>query len=88
MFNRKYALTQEGSTFRKGQRERISEFTLADTRGCSCGQLIDVADGTNDYHFNQFPSLKRQMQSLFPYYTDGARRNGCSISVLRMIQDN
>ena len=85
LFNR-YALTSAGDIFRVGPRKKVSAYTLADTRGCSCEQLVDVAEGVRDYHFVQFPSLLRQMHSLFPFYTAGARQYGCGTAILNMVR--
>jgi len=87
LFNR-YALARNNSFFFvEGPRKKISNYSLEDTRGCSCEQLIDVAEGTRDYHFNQYPSLLRNMHSLFPFYTNGARRFGCGKAILDMIKN-
>lgn len=88
MLFKRYALTQNSFIFRVGPRKEISDFTLKDTTGCSCEQLIDVAEGVKEYRFGQFPRVLRQMQSLFPFYTEGARRNGCGKAVLDMIKKN
>ena len=88
MLFKRYALTSDSHIFRKGPRKKIAEFTLSDTKGCSCEQLIDVAQGKKNYRFAQYPRLKRQMRSLFPFYTRGARQFGCGKAILRMIQRN
>lgn len=85
LFNR-FALTHNEFAFREGPRRRVSEFTLSDTHGCSCEQLIDVAENAKTYRFSQFPSLLRDMRSLFPFYTDGARRYGCGKAVIDMVR--
>ncbi|MBU2259845.1 type II secretion system GspH family protein [Patescibacteria group bacterium] len=86
MLFERYALTSEGDVFRKGPRKKISPYRLTDTKGCSCEQLIDVAEGSQPYYFEQFPILYRNMRSLFPHYTEGARNNGCPKAVLRMVE--
>ncbi|MFH0851808.1 MAG: thrombospondin type 3 repeat-containing protein, partial [Candidatus Peregrinibacteria bacterium] len=83
LFNR-YALTGTTGIFREGPRKKIGSFTLEDTRGCSCEQLVDVAEGVRDYYFAQTPLLLRELQSLFPFYTNGARQYGCGTAILRM----
>ncbi|MDP6561797.1 MAG: thrombospondin type 3 repeat-containing protein, partial [Candidatus Peribacteraceae bacterium] len=85
---KRYALTKDSHIFRIGPRKKVAEFTLSDTKGCSCEQLIDVAEGKKSYRFTQYPRLKRQMRSLFPFYTRGARQSGCGKAILRMIQRN
>lgn len=86
MLFRRFALTSGGDVFRKGPRKKISQYRVTDTKGCSCEQLIDVAEGTKPYYFEQFPTLYRNMRSLFPHYTVGARNNGCPKAVLRMVK--
>jgi type II secretory pathway pseudopilin PulG len=87
LFDR-YALTSTSFIFREGPRKRVSNYTLDDTRGCSCEQLIDVAENVKAYYFDQYPSLQRKMRSLFPFFTNGARKNGCSEAVLKMVKNN
>ncbi|MBM3231538.1 hypothetical protein FJZ28_04420 [Candidatus Peregrinibacteria bacterium] len=83
---KRFALTHNEFGFRQGPQRKVSEFTLSDTYGCSCEQLIDVAENVKVYRFSQFPNLLRQMQSLFPFYTEGARRYGCGKSVIEMVK--
>ncbi|OIO54380.1 hypothetical protein AUJ46_03535 [Candidatus Peregrinibacteria bacterium CG1_02_54_53] len=83
LFNR-YALTGTTGIFRGGPRKRVSSFSLSDTRGCSCEQLIDVAEGVREYYFTSEPLLLRELKSLFPFYTNGARQFGCGTAILRM----
>ncbi|MDD5074872.1 MAG: hypothetical protein PHO54_03255 [Candidatus Peribacteraceae bacterium] len=86
MLFKRFALTESGNIFREGPRKKVSQYTLADARGCSCEQLVDVAEGKRSYNFVQFPSLERQMRSLFPFYTSGARQFGCGSAILNMIK--
>ena len=88
MLFKRYALTRDSFIFHEGPRKRVSNFTLEDTFGCSCEQMVDVAEGVKSYRFDQFPRLKRFMRSLFPYYTQGARKYGCGKSMIRIIQKN
>lgn len=83
LFNR-YALAGTTGVFREGPRKRVSAFSLSDTRGCSCEQLVDVAEGVREYHFGSEPLLLRELKSLFPFYTNGARQFGCGTAILRM----
>jgi hypothetical protein len=83
LFNR-YALTSTTGIFREGPRKKVSAYTLADTRGCSCEQLVDVAEGVRVYYFAQTPLLLWELRSLFPFYTSGARQFGCGTAILRM----
>ena len=85
---RRYALTNSSPVFRSGPRKKfVSEFSLNETKGCSCSQLIDVAEGKKTYHFKQFPRLYRNMRSLFPFYTRGARSFGCGNAIMKMIKN-
>ena len=84
----RYALTSNEFAFRFGPQRKVSEFTLADTHGCSCEQIIDVAENSKQYRFSQFPNLLTQIRSLFPFYTEGAKKNGCGKAVLQMVQKN
>lgn len=83
LFSR-YALTGTTGIFREGPRKRVSAFSLNDTRGCSCEQLVDVAEGVREYYFTAEPLLLRELKSLFPFYTNGARQFGCGAAILRM----
>lgn len=83
LFSR-YALTSTTGIFREGPRKRVSSFSLLDTRGCSCEQLVDVAEGVREYYFTSEPSLLRELKSLFPFYTNGARQFGCGSAILKM----
>jgi len=83
LFSR-YALTGTTGIFREGPRKRVSSYTLSDTRGCSCEQLVDVAEGVREYYFTSEPSLLRELKSLFPFYTNGARQFGCGSAILKM----
>jgi len=87
LFNR-YALTRDSVIFHEGPRKKVGDYTLADTAGCSCEQLVDVAEGKRSYRFDQFPRVQRQMRSLFPFYTNGARKYGCGKAMIQMIQKN
>lgn len=88
MLFKRFALTSDSHIFREGPRKKIGSFTLEDTKGCSCEQLVDVAEGKKSYRFTQYPRLERQMRSLFPFYTRGARQYGCGKAILRMVQKN
>ncbi|KKW38907.1 MAG: hypothetical protein UY87_C0059G0005 [Candidatus Peribacteria bacterium GW2011_GWC2_54_8] len=85
LFDR-FALTADSPIFRHGPRKKIGQYTLSDTKGCSCEQLVDVAENKKTYHFPQFPRLHRQMRSLFPFYTTGARDFGCGKAIVDMVK--
>ncbi|MBU0458752.1 thrombospondin type 3 repeat-containing protein [Patescibacteria group bacterium] len=84
-FNR-FALTNNSTVFSKGPRKKIGEFTINDTKGCSCEQLLDVAENIKSYYFDQYPLLHRNLRALFPAYTQGARRNGCYYRLLNVVK--
>lgn len=74
--------------FREGPREKVSGYSIADTRGCSCEQLLDAIEGKGYHRFEEEPSLYRQMKNLFEFYVRTSRKNGCSESLLRMVSDS
>jgi type II secretory pathway pseudopilin PulG len=85
----RYGLTQQDSDiFRVGPRQSIGEFNLVDTMGCSCEQLLDVAEGKPGYYFTNLPRLYLQLRSLLDFYVTTARKFGCSRDLLRMIEKN
>ena len=86
LFSR-FALTANSPIFRGGPRKKISQFSLTDTRGCSCEQLVDVAENKKAYHFEQFPRLHRNVRGLFPFYTVDARQSGCGKAIIDMVKD-
>jgi hypothetical protein len=86
LFDR-YALSSTSDIFRQGPRKKVGQYTLRDTKGCSCEQLLDVAEGVRDYHFDQYPRLQRNMRSLFPFFTEGARKYGCGVAIMKMIKN-
>ncbi len=86
LFN-SYALTSRDNIFRTGPRKEISEFTLLDTGGCSCGQILDAIDGKGKHRFNEYPTLYRNMKSLFSYYIKTSRKFGCGKALLDMVSE-
>ncbi len=74
--------------FRTGPRKKVSNYTLADTRGCSCAQILDAIQEKGQHRFNEYPVLYRQMKNLFSFYISDARKFGCSASLIRMIADD
>lgn len=81
-------LTDVSSIFREGPQKKISEFDLEDTMGCSCSQLLDVAEGKTGYYFTNLPRLYLQLRSLLDFYVSTARKFGCSRDLLRSVQRN
>ena len=47
MLFKRYALTRDSFVFHVGPRKKIGNYTLADTAGCSCEQLVDVAEANS-----------------------------------------
>ncbi len=83
------ALTEADSDiFREGPLKKIGEFDLTDTMGCSCEQLLDVAEGKPGYYFTNLPKLYLQLRSLLDFYVSTARKFGCSRDLLRLIEKN
>ncbi|MEI8229599.1 MAG: hypothetical protein WCG83_00490 [Candidatus Peregrinibacteria bacterium] len=84
MLEGRYAVTGVSNVFTTGPRNRTSPYTLRDTYGCTCEQLIDVAESKTMYYFGQHPSLLQQLRGLFPYYTQGAQQYGCGKTLLEL----
>jgi len=91
-FNR-LALTQPRGNvkkipiFRDGPRNRVSAYTLQDTHGCSCTQILDAIENRGFHTFEDHPVVYRKMKNLFQFYIDSSRRFGCSESLIRMVSD-
>jgi len=74
--------------FRQGPRKRVGGYTLSDTHGCSCSDLLDVIDNRisgNLHRFADRPILFRSLKSLFAFYVDASRQFGCSDSLMRLV---
>ncbi len=90
----RYALTSPRGNlstlpvFRVGPRKTISRYTIADTRGCSCEQLLDAVDDRGVHGFRKRSATWRQMRNLFGFYTSNSRRFGCGEALLRMVSDD
>lgn len=81
------ALTQDDSDiFRVGPTKKIGSFTLEDTGGCSCEQLLDVAEGKPGYYFLTTPSVYLSLRTLLDNYVSTARKYGCSSDLLNFIE--
>lgn len=81
------ALTQRDSDiFRVGPTKKISSYTLDDTGGCSCEQLLDVAEGKPGYYFVDTPGTYLSLRSLLDSYVSTARKYGCSSDLLNFIE--
>ena len=73
--------------FRSGPRKQVSEYTLNDTHGCSCAQILDAIDDKGFNHFGDHPALFRQLKNLFQFYLDSSRKFGCSESLIKMVSE-
>ena len=73
--------------FRTGPRKKIGTYTLKDTRGCSCTQILDAIQDKGFHRFGDSPVLYRQMKNLFSFYVTDARKFGCSATLLKLIGD-
>ena len=83
----RYGLTEKQSDiFRVGPTKKVGEFDVQDTMGCSCEQLLDVAEGKPGYYFTNLPKLYLQLRSLLDFYVSTARKFGCSRDLLRLIE--
>ena len=91
----RYALTASRGNrnsipvFRTGPRKKVSNYSLQDSRGCSCSQILNAIEEKGQPHrFSEYPVLYRQMKNLFSFYISDARKFGCSASLIRMIADD
>ena len=90
----RYALTSARGNlkkipvFRTGPRKTVSNYTLEDTRGCSCAQLLDTIEEKGYNRFSEYPALKRQMKNLFSFYVSNSRQFGCGEALLRMVSES
>jgi type II secretory pathway pseudopilin PulG len=88
----RYALTTSKGpgtpVYRTGPRKKVGEYTLKDTRGCSCSQLLNAVEDKGYHRFAEEPALFRQLKNLFTLYVEDGRRFGCSESLLKMISDS
>lgn len=89
----RYALTSARSgnstpIFRTGPRKKVGSYTLKDTRGCSCSQILDVISDENAYRFGEYPVLQRKLRNIFPFSLTDAQKFGCSSTLLKMIADD
>jgi hypothetical protein len=86
----RYALTNakgnsDNPAFRKGPRKSVSEYTIKDTHGCSCAQIIDAIEEKGYHRFGEHPIVFRQLKNLFSFVTSNSRKFGCSESLLQMV---
>jgi hypothetical protein len=73
--------------FKIGPRNKVGAYSLADTKGCSCSQILDAIEDKGYHRFAEHPVLWRQMQNLFSFYIEDARKFGCSESLMKMVRD-
>ncbi len=84
LFDR-YALTAKSPIFRVGPRKRISQYSLSDTHGCSCGQILDAIEGRSSHRLNEYPVLFRTLQGLFSFYVRSSRQFGCGEALMEIV---
>ncbi|KKU20067.1 MAG: hypothetical protein UX30_C0004G0015 [Candidatus Saccharibacteria bacterium GW2011_GWA2_46_10] len=84
----RFALTSKSQIFMHGPRKKIGEYTLNDTNGCSCEQIIDAAENKKQYYFNEHPFLYRNLRGLFPSFTSDARKHGCIKQLIEMVKND
>ncbi len=92
-FDRLALTTARGSkdtipVFRTGPNKKVSNYTLQDTRGCSCTQILDAIEDKGMHRFSEYPVLYRSMKNLFSFYVSDARKFGCSTSLLKMVAED
>ncbi len=74
--------------FREGPRKKVSKYTIQDTRGCSCAQLLDAIDERGSHRFGEHPVLYRQLKNLFAFYIKDSRKFGCGDALMKMVTDS
>jgi hypothetical protein len=90
----RYALTANRGNvnttpvFRVGPRKVVSKYTIRDTRGCSCAQMLDAIENKGSHRFAEHPALYRQMQNLFSFYTSNSRKFGCGDALMQMVRQS
>ncbi|MDD5055652.1 MAG: hypothetical protein PHZ00_05300 [Candidatus Peribacteraceae bacterium] len=86
----RFALTEPTGSealpaFRKGPSHTQSEYTIADTRGCSCTQILDAIASPSSTGFSGEAVIERQLKNLFPFYVDTSRKFGCTKAILKIV---
>jgi type II secretory pathway pseudopilin PulG len=71
--------------FGKGPKGVQGEYTVADTRGCSCTQILDAVASPSATKLSSEPVLYRQIKNLFPFYVDTSRKYGCTKALLKIV---
>ncbi len=71
--------------FRKGPEEQQSEYTIDDTRGCSCSQILDTIDDPSSTNLIREAVVYQQLKNIFSFYVDTARKFGCPQALLRIV---
>lgn len=79
----------KGKSYRQGKKLTISRYTLEDTQGCSCTQLLNVAANTNPYYVTTGnPDLYLLLRALPDYYIKAAKNFGCAKGFLDNVSKN
>ncbi len=66
----------------------MSSYSLADTHGCSCSDLLNIIqDRMADrlHRFAEHPVLYRSLKNLFALYVDASRKFGCGDALMRIV---
>lgn len=71
--------------FRKGPEEQLSEYTIDDTRGCSCSQILDTIETPSKTNLIREAVVYQQLKNIFSFYVDTARKFGCPQALLRIV---
>jgi hypothetical protein len=81
-------LRDDISTFLNGPFSQTSMYTLADTSGCDCTDVLDIADGKPGSVAYKTPKLYFSLSSLPQFYIDTARKFGCTDSLVENVRLN
>lgn len=61
------------------------EYSIADTRGCSCTQILDAIGSPSATRLPSEPVMYRQIKNLFSFSVDTSRKYGCTKSLLKTV---
>ena len=72
--------------FQSGPTKVTSQYTLEDTDGCDCQDILNIADGKPGAVAYKTPELYLSLRSLPSYYVDTARKFGCTDSLVENVR--
>lgn len=72
--------------FQSGPTRVTSEYTLEDTDGCDCQDILNIAEGKPGAVAYKTPELYLSLRSLPSYYVDTARKFGCTDSLVENVR--